>query len=53
MQLCILDDTDINKISFSDFEYLFVNMRVRSMGESVDLEVCSTLVKMTLRVQLI
>ena len=40
MQLCILDDTDINKISFSDFEYLFVNMRVRSMGESVDLEVC-------------
>ena len=33
---CILSDLNINNISYTDFEYLFLNMRVRSMGETVD-----------------
>lgn len=38
MQLCILDDTSIANISYADFEFLFLNMRVRSIGETIDLE---------------
>lgn len=36
MNQCILSELDIDKLTYSDFEYLFLNMRVRSMGESVD-----------------
>ncbi len=38
MQLCILDNTSVANISYADFEFLFLNMRVRSIGETIDLE---------------
>ena len=37
MSQCILSELDIDKLTYSDFEYLFLNMRVRSMGESDDI----------------
>mgnify|MGYP003126825186 CR=1 FL=1 len=33
---CIISDYNINNITYTDFEYLFLNMRVRSMGEAVE-----------------
>tara|TARA_R100001510_G_C7655770_1_gene215129 strand:+ start:3944 stop:4654 length:711 start_codon:yes stop_codon:yes gene_type:complete len=33
---CVLSELDTTNLSYTDFEYLFLNMRVRSMGESVD-----------------
>ena len=38
MQRCILDETRMSDIAYADFEYLFLNMRVRSIGETIDLE---------------
>ena len=38
MQLCILDDTKVCDFSYADFEFLFLNMRVRAIGETIDLE---------------
>ena len=39
MQDCVLNDTQIKDLPYNDFEFLFLNMRVRSIGERVDLEV--------------
>ena len=39
MQRCVLCDTSVADLTYSDFEYLFLNMRVRSIGESIDIEV--------------
>ena len=35
MQRCILDETRMSDIAYADFEYLFLNMRVRSIGEKI------------------
>ncbi|MGA1293568.1 MAG: baseplate protein [Candidatus Nanopelagicales bacterium] len=35
---CCLDDIDIEKIAIVDFEYLFLNLRARSVNEIVDLK---------------
>ena len=37
VEQCIIDGPNIDDISYNDFEILFLSMRVRSMGESVDL----------------
>ena len=48
MQLCIIEEYNVNDLAYTDFEYLFLNMRTRSIGESVDLEVpCSSCEKKT------
>ena len=39
MQDCVLNETQIKDLPYNDFEFLFLNMRVRSIGERVDLEV--------------
>ena len=45
---CIISDFDVNTLSYTDFEYLFLNMRVRSMGEHVDFKTtCPLLWKKT------
>ena len=45
---CIISDFDVNTLSYTDFEYLFLNMRVRSMGEHVDFKTtCESCGKMT------
>ena len=36
---CIVNGPDVNKISYNDFEYLFLNMRIRSIGEEIDLHI--------------
>ena len=33
---CIVDDTNVDDLSFFDVEHLFILMRVRSVGEAVD-----------------
>lgn len=33
---CILDQTDINKLSFFDIDYLFIALRAKSVGETID-----------------
>lgn len=33
---CILDDIDVNQLSFFDFEYLFLQIRMKSVGEIVE-----------------
>lgn len=33
---CILDDLDIDKLPIFDIEYLFLNIRARSMGEDIE-----------------
>lgn len=35
---CILDSTNINDLTFFDIDYLFVVLRARSIGESVEVE---------------
>ena len=45
---CIISDFDVNTLSYTDFEYLFLKMRVRSMGEHVDFKTtCESCGKMT------
>ena len=40
IQNCIIDeDIDVIKLPYYDIEYLFVNLRLNSVGESVDIEV--------------
>ena len=33
---CVVDDTNVDDLSFFDVEHLFILMRVRSVGETVD-----------------
>ena len=43
---CILDDTKVDSLPLFDIEYLFLNLRARSIGEVVDLNYrCNNLVK--------
>jgi hypothetical protein len=34
---CVVDDIDVDDLSLFDIEYLFLNLRARSIGEKVDL----------------
>jgi hypothetical protein len=38
MQNCIMTDIDIEDLPILDFEYLFLNLRARSVGEIIDLQ---------------
>jgi hypothetical protein len=38
MQNCIMTDIDIEDLPILDFEYLFLNLRARSVGETIDLQ---------------
>ena len=43
---CCLDEIDIEKLSITDFEFLFLNLRARSVSEIVDLQYkCNNKVK--------
>jgi hypothetical protein len=43
---CLVDDLDINSIPIFDIEYLFLNIRARSVGETVDTAyVCRNIVE--------
>jgi|TARA_Y100000114_G_scaffold38349_1_gene34047 hypothetical protein len=45
---CIVNGPDVNKISYNDFEFLFLNMRIRSIGEELDIHIkCSKCEKPT------
>jgi hypothetical protein len=35
---CIVDDLDVNKLPYFDLEYLFLNIRAKSIGEIVKME---------------
>jgi hypothetical protein len=37
MRNCILSDVDIDKLSFFDFEYIFLMLRSKSVGNTLDL----------------
>ena len=34
---CIIDDINVDELSLFDIEYMFLNLRARSIGEKVDL----------------
>ena len=38
VQNCVLDKLDINKLPVTDLEFLFLNLRARSIGELIDLQ---------------
>jgi len=38
VQSCVVSNTDVTKIPFYDFEWLWLNIRAKSVGESVDLK---------------
>jgi hypothetical protein len=38
MRNCLLSDIDIEDLPILDFEYLFLNLRARSVGETIDLQ---------------
>ena len=43
---CCLDEIDVEKLSITDFEFLFLNLRARSVSEIVDLQYkCNNTVK--------
>jgi hypothetical protein len=43
---CIVDDTDVTSLPVFDLEFLFLNLRAKSVGENVELNyVCNNLVK--------
>ncbi len=39
---CILDDVDVSKLASFDIEYLFLNLRAKSVGETIDLKMKHT-----------
>jgi hypothetical protein len=43
---CVVDDTDVTSLPVFDLEFLFLNLRAKSVGENVELNyVCNNLVK--------
>lgn len=41
---CILDKTNINKLSFFDIDYLFIALRAKSVGETIEVNfICNTI----------
>lgn len=38
IQNCIVEPVDVNKFAIFDIEYIFINLRAKSVGEIVDLE---------------
>lgn len=38
VQSCVVSNTDVTKIPFYDFEWLWLNIRAKSVGESVELK---------------